>query len=193
MDFNQIDKLKMLKDIQVNYFSNAIDYWKSYSDYSHWQFWVCVAMLIVPLIVLFIFIWREKALLMGFYGYNVHMLSTYMDSFGTNKAYWNYPYKLQPILASSFSLDASLIPVCYILTYQWTMKRRKNYYIYIFLLSLLFAFVFKPVLAFFDFFQLDSGATYFHLFLCYLSVGVVSKWITNLFIYLQKRGRTIEQ
>ena len=37
-------------------------------------------------------------------------------------------------------------------------------------------------------FQIERGANYVHLFLGYLLVGILAKQITNLFLFLQRKG-----
>jgi hypothetical protein len=189
MDLQQKQELDELKHIDIKHSDHLFNYWKEYSSLDHWQFWVCFALLVIPLVLLFIFIDKRKALLLGFFGYNVHVFFTYIDAVGANNNYWYYPYKVLPILASNFTLDASLVPICYMFVLQWTLNHSHNYYLYMILLSIFFAFIFKPLLVAFTLFELDRGANYFHLFLGYIVVGFVAKWVTNLFVYLEQKAK----
>ncbi|MFV2049649.1 CBO0543 family protein [Metabacillus sp. YM-086] len=189
MDKQQQNKIDELQKIDLLHSKEWLNYWQDYSSFGHWQFWVVLALLIIPLIFLLIFINKRKALLLCFYGYNVHVFFTYVDVFGASKAYWFYPYKVLPILPASFTLDVSFVPVTYILWYQWILKNNKNYYLYMFVLSLIFAFIFKPLLVAAEFFQLNRGANFFHLFIGYYVVAICSKLVTNLFIYLQNLSK----
>jgi hypothetical protein len=186
MDKKQILQIKELKQLEIHSSNEWFNYWLHYSSLNDWHFWVVLSLLIIPLILLFIFIDRSKSLLIGFYGYNVHVCFTYIDALGANNAYWFYPYKVFPILPANFTLDVSLIPVSYIFIYQWTLNHQKNYYIYLFGISVLFAFVLKPVMEALRLFQIERGANFFHLFLGYLVTGIAAKLITNLFLYLQR-------
>ncbi|WP_160141723.1 hypothetical protein [Salicibibacter halophilus] len=102
---------------------------------------------------------------------------------------WEYPYQLVPFLAS-FALDASLVPVCFMLLYQWTLNHQKNLYLYAALLSAILAFVLKPIMVHYHFFHMFYGINYFHLFLFYYVFFLVSKLITNVFIWLEKSARS---
>jgi hypothetical protein len=185
---SQQTMLSRLKEIQENQTEMWSNYWQQYSDFTNWQFWMLAAFFIFPLIVLYLRMDKRKALLLGFYGYNIHVFFTYSDAIGANLLKWFYPYKLFPILASSVSLDVSLVPVSYLLMYQFALNGNKNYYLSMFLLSAGFAFVFKPLLSAIGLFELDKGTNYFTLFISYVVVGLIAKWITNVFVYFEKKA-----
>ncbi|WP_239454451.1 CBO0543 family protein [Bacillus suaedaesalsae] len=142
-----------------------------------------------PVNILLFKIDRSRALHLGFFGYNVHVLSTYIDGYATNHGNWEYPFKAIPFLPISFGLDTSLIPVVYMLVYQWTLNHKKNYYIMLLLVSAVFSFVLKPILVSLDLFRFGDGQTYFHLFFWYFIGGVIAKWITNVFLYFEKSAK----
>ncbi|WP_235182520.1 hypothetical protein [Gracilibacillus boraciitolerans] len=87
----------------------------------------------------------------------------------------------------NFGLDVALIPVVFMILYQWILKHNKNYYLYFAVLCLFLSFVFKPILVWLNLFELSKGANYFHLFLGYMVIMLVSRWITNLFVYFEKK------
>lgn len=178
-----------LKDLQIKYSNTWIEYWQRFSDFNTWQFWFVCALLIIPLIAIYFLIDKKRALLIGFFGFNVHVWFTYIDIIGGFRNFWFYPYKVFPFLPTSFALDVSFIPVSYMLVYQWTQNRQKNYYLYILILCILLAFVFKPLLTMLGLLELDRGTTYFHLFLINITVALLSKFITNIFIFFEKKPK----
>lgn len=163
-----------------------IDYWFQYSSFDTWQFWANFIMLITPLVVLYFFMDRSRAFHLGFFGFSHHVLALYLDGFGTRQAFWEYPYKLLPFLPNNLGLDSSLIPVVYILMYQWVFKNGKNYYVYAIFVSAFFSFIYKPILAIWDLFRLENGTEFWHLFLVYYGGAVLAKWVTNLFLLAEK-------
>ncbi|MDC3418000.1 CBO0543 family protein [Aquibacillus salsiterrae] len=175
-----------LNQKQAELTKRFIDYWLEYSFFDSWQFWCTLAMLVVPLILLYFKMDRSKALLLGFFGFNVHVWFTYIDTFGVKLNFWNYPYQVIPIMGVNFGLDVSFIPVLFMFLYQWIINNDKNFYLYFTLLSLTLAFGLKPLLVALDLFQLTNGANYFHLLLGYLTVMLMSKWTTNLFLSFKK-------
>lgn len=163
-------------------------YWRTYSNMSTWQFWVLLFILLAPLVLLAFRMDRAQAFRIGFYGFAVHVSAIYVDSYATTHSMWQYPYKAFPIPTSSFALDASLIPVAYMLLYQWTLNKRKNYYIWILLMAAFFAFVLKPLFAWLGLFQLRESS-YWELLLFYVAGGLISKWLTDLFSLAHKQSK----
>ncbi len=164
------------------------DYWWNYVNFDSWQFWTLLLMLVIPLVTLVFAIDKKKLFLLLFYGYSVHMLFGYIDSYGTRNDFWSYPYFLTPFFTYSVSLDVSLVPVVFILTYQWTLNRSKNFYLYSLLLSAFLAFIFKPILVAADLFVLFGQTNYLHLFLLYCLIFLIARLMTNFFLYLQKKA-----
>lgn len=189
MNDNQLELLKVIRSISRELSQYQIEYWHLYSYVGMWQFWVEVLMIIIPLIILFFSIDKSKALLLGFFGLNYHVWFSYTNSIGVGLGLWEYPYHVIPFLPS-FSLDAALVPVCFMLLYQWTLNHNKNIYLYSILLSSVFAFVLKPIMVKFHFIHMFNGINYFHLILFYMAYFIVSKLITNVFIWLQQKGNT---
>jgi hypothetical protein len=166
-----------------------LKYWLEYSAFDTWQFWFHVVMFLSPLIILYFAMDWKRALQLGFYGFNVHVWFGYFDDFGSTQGLWTYPYKMIPFVAHSLGMDASLVPVSFILVYQWTIKHNKNYYLYTLLLSVFLSFILKPIFVMHNLFKFNSWANYFHLFLTYIVILVLSKAITDIFLRFQKNAQ----
>jgi len=170
--------------------SLLIEYWKQFSGLSSWQFWVIIAMLVIPLIVLYFTIDRNRVFVLGFFGFCVHVITTYVDITGVRLGYWEYPQYVLPYLRLTLGLDTALIPVVFMLLYQWVTARKKNYYLYALILGAIFAFVIKPILSYFDFFRLHQGMNYLTLYLfAYIPIVLLSKWLFNSFVFLDKQKK----
>src|SRR5690625_2263804 len=111
----------------------------------------------------------------------------YVNSTGIKLGLWEYPYQIVPFLPT-FALDAALVPIIFMLFYQWTINQQKNVYLYALLLSAVLGFIMKPLFVFFDFFHMFYWANYFYLFLFYYLFFLVSIFITNIFRWLQKEA-----
>lgn len=162
------------------------DYWLEFALYTSFEYWLMVLFLVGPLILLFFTIDRSKLFRISFYGYSIHTIFGYQDLFGRNMGYWNYPFPVIPALPG-ISLDSSLIPVTFMLVYQWALNRKKNYYLYAILTAVILSFLFKPTLVGMGLFKMYGSVNYLHLFASYLSVLIAAKWLTNLFVWLQDR------
>nr|WP_263326259.1 hypothetical protein [Neobacillus sp. Marseille-Q6967] len=160
-------------------------YWIDFALYSSFEYWMMVAFLIVPLLILFFKIDKNKIFLIGFYGYSVHVIFAYVDTFGKHSGYWNYPFPVIPVLPG-LAIDSSLVPVAFMLVYQWTLNN-KSYYLYSIAMAGIFSFILKPFLVELGLFRMYENKNYLHIFIGYLFVLFTAKFITNVFLWTQKK------
>ncbi|MCY9667165.1 hypothetical protein M5X11_19870 [Paenibacillus alginolyticus] len=189
MGTDQTNQLEQIRKLHEKVSSTSINYWFKYSNINTWEFWIILGVFILPLIALYFLIDRKKAILIGFFGFNIHMWFHYADIFCVTNGFVTYPYKFIPLLPASVSLDTSLIPVTFLLLYQWTLNNHRNYYLYATAYSVFLSFLFKPALVTFGLFRLYKGMNYFYIFLIFLSVSFLSKWMTNLFLHIQQESQ----
>ncbi|WP_417900327.1 CBO0543 family protein [Bacillus haimaensis] len=188
MTKNQIDIISRLNTQQKEVSKGWIEYWQEYSFFDTWQFWINLLFLVLPLIILWFKMDRSKAFHLGFYGFAVHIIFTYFDTALVRYGLLTYPYQAIPLVPVNFGLDVSLIPVIFMLLYQWTMKYKKNYYLYSLMLSAFLAFVFKPILLFLDLIIWHKWVNPFYLFLFYIVIFCLAKWLTNLFLSFERQN-----
>jgi hypothetical protein len=189
LNTDQTKLLEQIRKLHEKVSNTTLDYWMAYSNLNTWQFWITLAILMLPLIALYFLIDRRQALLIGFFGFNIHLWFHYFDIFCVTHGLVTYPYKVIPFLPASVSLDSSLVPVTFMLLYQWTLKHRRNYYLYATAYSIFLSFLLKPALVTFGLFRLYKGLNYFYIFLLYMVVHLLSKWITDLFLYFQRERK----
>jgi hypothetical protein len=186
LEAEQTKQIEQISKLQEKLTNTLIDYWQQYSSLNSWQFWFLVSVLVLSLTILYLFIDRRKALLLGFFGYNVHVWFTNFDIGAKAFGLWIHQYKTVPYVPSSFSLDAAFVPVTFMLLYQWTLNHKKNYYLYATGLCLFLSFLWRPFLITIGIVQVNKWINNFYLLLGYISVMLVSKWITNIFVHFQK-------
>jgi hypothetical protein len=132
---------------------------------------------------------KNKIFLIGFFGYSIHVIFAYVDAFGKHTGLWNYPFPIIPELPG-LALDSSLVPVTFMLVYQWTLNNKKNYYVYSIITAIIFSFIFKPLLVAIGLFKMYGNINYLHLFIGYLLVLLTAKFITYVFLWTQKKYAT---
>lgn len=187
MAVKQLEALEKVTLMTEKLSQSQLEYWQTFSHLNTWGFKIILLMFIVPLIFLYFFIDRNNILLLGFYGMNIHVWFSYINIAGVKWGFFSYPFELIPYLPGNLALDAALIPVLFILIYQYTIRHKRNFYIYSIGLSLILSFLFKPLLVTLQLFQLHKGTNYFHLFVLYCIIFSFSKIITNLFLWMQKK------
>ncbi|MGV2941923.1 CBO0543 family protein [Mesobacillus sp. LC4] len=190
MTNEQEKRLDEILELQEKVVSLWMDYWKDFSHIGTVPFWVIFFMLVVPLIIVYFKIDRTKPFQIAFYGFNIHTWFTYSDAIAMRTGHVYYPYQVFPIMPVNFALDASLVPVTFMLVYQWCINNNKNVLLYGVLTSAFFSFVFKPLMAACNLIKLDNGMNYFYLFLNYLLILFLAMILTKVFIYLKHHPKT---
>ncbi|WP_231889839.1 CBO0543 family protein [Oceanobacillus sp. Castelsardo] len=84
-----------------------------------WQWWVALALIIVPWVIWAIFRDRQKSARLFSAGLLVMILSEIMDAIGVSLGKWSYPVKVVPIATVSFSFRLSVLPVFTMLLLQY--------------------------------------------------------------------------
>jgi hypothetical protein len=182
---NKINQLESQLSLAIQ------QYWREYSSFETWQFWFCALTLVIPFVAYYFLIDRKKIFVISFFGYTYHVFLSYVDAFMSRHNFWEYPYFLFPFLSSNIAIDASLIPVSYLLVYQYTVNKNKNFYLYGFILSFIFAFLFAGMLQWLGMFRLTNGMNNFYLFLVDYGLALIAFWLTSLFCYLHKKQKVI--
>ncbi|UFU00078.1 hypothetical protein KO561_03690 [Radiobacillus kanasensis] len=184
---NQNEYFEKLVSIRETLKEAGTEYWQLYSDFSTWQFWVVCFILFAPLVILLFTIDRKNIFQIGFFGFAVHVLFAYIDSFGIQYGLWGYPYQVFPFLPS-LSLDASIIPISIMLVYQWTLKHDKNFFIYAIITAAIFGFGFKPFLVLIGLFEKYKWVNYLIIFFIYIVLFLLGYLLTRLFQRMQKKS-----
>ncbi|MFD1445202.1 hypothetical protein [Oceanobacillus profundus] len=157
------------------------NYWNDYSNFGTWQFWVTLLVFILPLVLLFFAVDRSRIFEVFFFGFMVHILWTYASIILERYNFMFHTFFLAPALPYSLNITVSILPVGFLLLYQYTTKHRKNFYVYAILLSAVFAFGFATLEEWMGLLELHKGTNNFHIFLVDLAVVFISYWVT-LFI-----------
>ncbi|MED3563270.1 hypothetical protein [Bacillus xiapuensis] len=162
-------------------------YWNHYSSITSWQFWMILALTLIPLIILFLKIDRKRIFELLFFGYTAHILWTYYNIALEKYGYLNHPYFLTPALPYALTLTASMLPVTFILLYQFCTNHSANYYLYTLFVSAIFAFILGPLEGHFKFAVLRNGMNSFVIFFSDILIAYLSYWFTK--IMLKLRGK----
>src|SRR5690606_24625126 len=73
--------LDKIREGSIAHTEASMDHWLSYSHMGAWQFWVCVAALLLPLVVLLMRLDRRRTFQILFFGFVIHALMNYIDSY----------------------------------------------------------------------------------------------------------------
>ncbi|MBP3952216.1 hypothetical protein [Bacillus suaedae] len=164
-------------------------YWNDYSHMGTWQFWIVVSLLVLPLVLLFFTLDRNRLFEILFFGYTVHMLWTYANIPLERQGYFVHTYFLTPLLPFALNMTASALPVGYLLIYQYCTNQNKNFYLYTGILSAVFAFGFATVEKVVGLVTFAHGMNQLYLFLIDMIIAITAYWFTK-FLLKCKEART---
>lgn len=163
-------------------------YWHQYSDMGNWQFWMVLAFLLLPLILLYFLIDRKRVFEIFFFGYTVHILWTYVEQVLANYSHFIHTYFLSPWFPPALSMTASALPVGFLLVYQYCTNHNKNFYVYSALLSAVFAFVFASFEKYMGLVKIERGMHQFYIFLIDIAIVYTAYWFTKLMLKFRDKG-----
>jgi len=157
-------------------------YWYEHSDWGNWQFWVVLLCLLIPLIVLLFKLDRNRTFEILFFGYTVHMVWNYTDLLLIRLGYIDHHYFLMPFFPQALGITAAIIPVSFMLLYQYCMNQEKPFIIWTTMLSAIIAFCFAPLEMLVGFFSIYKGFNIAHLFFIDLTISMIAYGMTKFFV-----------
>ncbi|MDB5055125.1 MAG: hypothetical protein JWM44_3175 [Bacilli bacterium] len=107
------------------------------------QWWLLLAFIIVPWLILVKVVDKKRKLEIVACGLFVAITTKILDLVGYNLNFWDYPIQIIPLVPEAFAFDLSMIPVAYMLLYQY-FKTWKSYCIGLVCMSVVYAFIAEP-------------------------------------------------
>lgn len=166
--------------------SSLLSYWYKFSYLDTWQFWAVVGLLIIPLIILYFYVDRTRIFEILFFGFSIHLLWTYIDIVLGATTLFVHLYFIIPILPFALSINSSVLPIGFILMYQYCLNNNKNFYLYTVLVSGVFSFGFASIEMLMGFIDFNRGMNAFFIFIIDLVIVFLSYWLTNFVKRLSK-------
>ncbi|MEH7116302.1 CBO0543 family protein [Neobacillus vireti] len=130
-------------------------FWEYHKAYDHrqlawkdevlftWEWWLGVALTIIPWIIWFIFRKRESTSRLLFAGTFVSLVSLTLDNIGVQFSAWNYLKPVIPAIPSYIPFDFALIPLSVMFLIQWFYH--KNPWMIGLIFAILTAFIGEPI------------------------------------------------
>lgn len=164
------------------------EHWQLYSNMGTGFFWINLATVTVPLIIWLVLVDRKRVFEIAFFGFFNHVLWYMVDSFLTSNNYFNHPHSLSYMLPQGITVSAVLLPVFFMLIYQYCTNHKKNLWVYLGIGSFLFAYGFGSLMDAIDMVRLHKGMNLFYLSLINVAVVYTSYVMTLLFLKLRQKS-----
>ncbi len=165
------------------------EYWQLTSNVETWYFWFNISFFFIPLFILYKFIDRERIFEISFYGYSVHMISSKVNGALEANNLVVHPHDLTSLFPSGMTVTAVILPVAYMLLYQYCTKKNKNFYVYALLLTIFIAYGLDYVFVLSDYLRLNKGMNLTYLLLLNFLVASLAYWLTYLFRWIKMQTK----
>lgn len=184
---NYKDYWEQLHDTREELNSLLHSYWNDYSNIGTWQFWTVLASLVIPLIILFFTVDRRRIFELFFFGYTIHILWSYTSIVIENYGYFVHTYFLAPIFPFGLTMNASALPVSFLLLYQYCTNTNKNFYLYALIVIAIFSFGVTSIEESLGLLEFRKGMNQFYIFIIDIVIVFSSYWFTKLILKMKAR------
>ncbi len=123
------------------------------NDIFTFRWWILVLSLIVPWLIWYHLVDKGKLKEMLFYLLSTSGVAILLDEIGISLGMWAYPVKVIPILPRLITVNYSMVPIIFVLMYQY-FPRWKSFIIANIILTLVFSFILEPILVWMDLYDL---------------------------------------
>lgn len=135
-----VDIRRKLRDMELQHWLN--------DDLFSFNWWLILVLTIVFWMVWFKVVDRRRLMEITFFGAMIVVASTVLDLIGVNMVLWAYPDRLEPLSPSLIPGDLVMMPVSYMIVYQYYGHHARPFLIATTLVGLTMAFGIEPLLAY---------------------------------------------
>jgi hypothetical protein len=151
------------------------------------QWWLLVFVFVGAYTLLWIAADRDRLPTLLFVGSLIFGIVIVADGIGLDLLLWNYPYMAIPCGPHLISVDL-VIPVAYVLLYQW-FRGWRTYFIACTALAVLYAFVLEPLAHLVNIYNMYNWR-HIYSFPIYIAIGLFAKWAGDTVEQISERGKS---
>ncbi|MFD1040460.1 CBO0543 family protein [Virgibacillus byunsanensis] len=141
------------------------------------QWWFLIGVTIAIWIIWAFLVDKSRVKTILFVGFITSFIALLLDDIGLSLALWTYPYLLTPFSNQFQPVDLAIVPVGYMLVYQYFIRWRLFLFV-LTLVSIFAIFVVEPMFIKFDLYlQLRWEHWYSGPF--YIVIGIFVKWLAD--------------
>ncbi|RFU66766.1 hypothetical protein D0466_00865 [Peribacillus glennii] len=172
-----------MRKIEDQLFFYDMNHWLEYEILT-WQWWMLAVFLILPWIIWFLLVKRDNIIQALLFGMFIIIITKLLDVVGLQYGVWEYPIQLFPVIPRGLPFDISMVPVAYMLLYQY-FNTWKTFFIAQVLMALLYAFIGEPFSEWAHVVQYMKWH-YILSFFYYILVGAGTRFLLLKLISMQK-------
>ncbi|WP_223700432.1 CBO0543 family protein [Sutcliffiella deserti] len=141
------------------------------------RWWLLFLSIFLPWVIWWIFADKNRLYELLIYGMLWAVIATWLDLIGTSNGLWEYPYNLYNKVPTLLPADLSVIPVMFMLLYQY-LSNWKKFLLGSVLVSSLLSFVLEPLFIKFSMLNLINW-THFKSLFSFVILALLTKSIMS--------------
>ncbi len=159
-----------------------------YEKVFSFQWFFIVFLLIIPWIIWWKLVNRKQIAEIFSFGLMITATSSLLNGIGLQLPLWTYPYKLLPYTGSMYMPSYSVLPVTFMLLYQY-FRSWKSFSIATIVIASIFAFILQPFLSLLGMYTMINWS-YFYSFVIYILMGLGLRLLLQ--VILQRKPMLIK-
>lgn len=148
-----------------------------------YQWWFLVSITIVPWVIWWKLVDKKRVIEILLYGTLISVYSILLDDIGSHFLLWIYQFQLVPISPRLNPIDLSIMPVTYMLVYQF-LKKWKSFLIAQTVLAFGAAFIAEPLFSKMKIYHILNWKLIYS-FIIYLLLGIGNKTVVGKLVKMQ--------
>ena len=142
-----------------------------------WQWWLLIAVLIIPWLIWWKYVDRTRLLEISIVGLVIAIFASYLDSVLTRLGLWYYNYTTVPFWACCIPADITVLPIVYMFVYQF-FRSAKGFLIAMIILSGFLSFAGEHFLELVHIYK-TYGWEHHYSFPIYIAIGFMARWVAR--------------
>lgn len=172
----QYPSYEQIREVHKELSEMRLEYWIHHNLFSY-QWWLLLIVLIVPWIVWWKYVDKNKIGQILLYGSLLMILVTMLDDFGVESHLWSYPYQLINLLPRLISIDQGIIVIAHMFLYQYFPKWKK-FLLANTVMAIIFTFIFEPITVWLGIYKLENWR-YIYSLPIYIIKASFIKWLVD--------------
>lgn len=149
-------------------------YWLAH-DLFTWQWWFLLLMFIVPWLIWYKIIPKERKAETLSFGLILGIIGSQLDEIGISNGAWAYPYQLSQFNRGLNPYNFTFIPVAYMIVYHYFPKW-KHFIIGNIILAIIAAYMTEPILKAMGIYKTFFWKSIYSV-LCYIALPILIRWV----------------
>ncbi len=185
---SESQSFQRLLEVQSKVVELQTEHWLKFEVFTA-QFWLLVAMLIVPWFIWWKLADKKRLAEILIYGLLVETVAVLLDEIGCQLNLWEYHYDIEPLFPRLISMNFTMFPVGHMLIYQYFTGWKPFIYASL-AAAIFFSFIGEPLFVWLGIYRLVNWSSFFSLPI-YFIIAVALKAVLSSIMKAQRKALKI--